>query len=82
MFFLGDIALMLELLSFCLALVFLHYARVQNNGMVRTAAVILLIGSLILGACTSMAIYKRRALLCKELSLKDMKSDNNNNSAE
>ncbi len=89
MFFLGDIALMLELFGFCFSLVLLHKAsrgccghdetRRENNGhgLVRAAGVILLIGSLVLAGCTSMGIYKRRAFINKEM-MKDhpnMKND-------
>ena len=61
MFFLGDIALMLELFGFCVALVLLHQSR-QENGLVRAAGVILLIGSVVLALCTSMSVYKRRTM--------------------
>ncbi len=75
MFFLGDIALMLELFGFCIALVLLHKAnhdchgetRRESAGLIRAAGTILLIGSLILAGCTSMGIYKRRAFMNKEM---------------
>lgn len=65
MFFLGDIALMLELFGFCLALVLLHRGT-SEGGLVRAAGVILLIGSIVLILCTGMGMYKRRAFLDKE----------------
>lgn len=65
MFFLGDIAFMLELFGFCLALVLLHQAK-KENGLVRAAGVILLIGSIVLGLCTSMGVYKRRMYMEKK----------------
>ncbi len=66
MFFLGDIALMLELFGFCIALVFLARARTEG-GAVRAAGIILLIGSLLLAFCTSWGVYKRRAYIEKEM---------------
>jgi hypothetical protein len=65
MFFLGDIAFMLELFGFCLALVLLHQAK-KEDGLVRAAGIILLIGSIVLALCTSMGVYKRRAFIEKE----------------
>ncbi len=62
MFFLGDIALMLELFGFCVALVLLHQAAKENGGLVRVAGIILLIGSVVLALCTSMGVYKRRTM--------------------
>ncbi len=66
MFFLGDIALMLELFGFCLALVFLGKAA-KEGGLMRAAGIILLIGSLFLGFCTTMAVSKRRGFLENEV---------------
>jgi hypothetical protein len=63
MFFLGDIAFMLELFGLCFALVLLAK---KEGGLVRTAGVILLIGSIVLAVCTSMGVSKRRAFLEKE----------------
>lgn len=70
MFFLGDIALMLELFGFCIALVLLSK---KEGGLVRAAGVILLIGSIVLALCTSMGVYKRRAFIEKEF--KEMKKE-------
>ena len=66
MFFLADIAFMLELFGFCLALHFLHQGA-KEGGLVRTAGVILLIGSIVLGLCTASGVYARRALIEKEV---------------
>ncbi len=66
MFFLADIAFMLELFGFCLALLFLHQGK-KEGGLVRVAGVLLLIGSIVLGLCTSMGVYARRALIEKEI---------------
>src|SRR5262249_40811532 len=71
MFFLGDIALMLELFGVCLALVYINKAR-EAGGLVRAAGIILLIGSLLLGFCTMMAVSKRRGFIENEMkSMKD-----------
>lgn len=66
MFFLGDIALMLELFGFCIALVLLHQAK-KDNGLVRAAGIILLIGSLFLAIMTSCGMYKKRAFIEKQI---------------
>ncbi len=65
MFFLGDIAFMLELFGFCMALVLLHQSR-KEGGLVRAAGIILLLGSLLFGFCTAMGVYARRTLIEKE----------------
>ena len=65
MFFLGDIAFMLELFGFCIALVLLHQAK-KENGLVRAAGVILLVGSIVLAICTSMGVSARRSFFDKE----------------
>lgn len=65
MFFLGDIALVLELFAFCVALAFLHHASKENSALLRVAGIILLVGSLALGVCTWMGVSKRRAFLEK-----------------
>ncbi|MBS0656025.1 MAG: hypothetical protein JSR46_09625, partial [Verrucomicrobia bacterium] len=66
MFFLGDIAFMLELFGFCIALMFLHHAKKEGSGLARAAGVILLIGSVILALCTTMGVSARRAYFEKE----------------
>ncbi len=58
-FFLGDIALMLELFGFVFGLVLLHKGS-KEGGLVRAAGVILLIGSIFLAVCTGMGAYKMR----------------------
>ncbi len=74
MFFLGDIALMLELFGFCIALVLINRGK-NEGGLVRAAGIILLIGSLVLGLCTSMGVSKRRGFIEKEMKENMMKKD-------
>lgn len=79
MFFLADIALILELFGFCLALVLIHQGS-KEGGLVRSAGVILLIGSIFLAACTSMSVYKKRGFLEKKWEeMKQERSEHSEN---
>jgi hypothetical protein len=51
--FLGDIAGMLEILTFGLGLVVLHHAQAQQSTLLKLAALVMLVGSLGSGICTT-----------------------------
>lgn len=60
MFFIADIALMLELMGFVFGLVLLYHAK-KADGLVRAAGIIMIVGSIIIGIWTCMGIYKIRS---------------------
>ncbi len=72
MFFLADIAFMLELFGFCMALMLIHRAK-EAGGLVRTAGILLLIGSVLLAGSTFMGVKVRRAA-CEKACVKKQKT--------
>ena len=50
--FLGDIASVLELFAIAGGLVLLHFARKESSALLKVAAIILIVGGILAGACT------------------------------
>lgn len=51
---------MLELAGLAFGLVLLHQAK-KADGLVRAAGIIMVIGSIVVGICTGMGMYKIRS---------------------
>lgn len=72
MLMLGDVALVLQLIAFCFGLVLLHHAK-KEGGLVRAAAIVLIVGSILLAASTCTGMCKVRASKWMEHVSKEMK---------